>query len=861
MLRETVLAYAEANFQGAPLELSPGRLQADQFGGARNIRSLKIPSGWVVSLFDGGGFQGNQSTFDADNPDIIATFGGAAQSIIVTIATHEGLYRRLRALSLARHFALGRYWRRNLASQDNKLGAWRGGLTPRRGGPRGVATHDCGDTGWRRPTKSQFPFQKPEDLYSGDTDLRDRPDLDVERWRVFRRGDENFIMSTGYRVIGLCVEHLLGHADAAQLVQITLDTLGSLYKFNNGQHPGFEGYILRWDPSTTDTWSSTVDRFGVETPQLACEFFLNADFKTHDEHHYSYCTLLDDPRYTALPDKRSHRIWEPSMDEYVGLITAYFMIWYAFSRRKVPESPAILAAVKDQAGRVGRYLQNVGYLLRRPCGDFTIYGAAGFNPCMEFPFNRVLKLITGDDFSVDHLHNTFTDAVERAGLGVCWHRTQSFSMARARDVLKTVPPENALKDLLGPNPWERLKSLLNGDLTETDKTILEAAQAAMAVDCFTEQDPNDRWEFAAARIWKALCIIPRQGFDLWMKTAGPAKSLSFDAFKPWIGLTALALDGVHVETSAESQARKAVRDAYLDWYNGGPPSLSDPDNQNTATFANGVALLLHADLLRETFSPEAAGKLLGLQSDLTDKLEAIRRHVVEENNCNLPLAKGDDPPEFTYEWTDEFFDVSRGYGPALALAWLYRSALEGLVDAPLGAVALPDSASLALWPRPAVPKEVIAAALTTRFPVPLNALKNGMSAAQFTGHDDIDLFEDPPAKPNDNDLGIVPPPQPTQTHRVELRDGVWDLRHLRDPSQEARWDLDPPPATGGPFTLAVIRIDKEAEKGLNEVSGPSWDKQANQLSVRVTFKRNLLANPPGTGKYFATYVYAWVVAQ
>jgi hypothetical protein len=518
--------------------------------------------------------------------------------------------------------------------------------------------------------------------------------------------------------------------------------------------------------------------------------------------------------------------------------------------------------VKDQAGRVGRYLQNVGYLLRRPCGNFTIYGAAGFNPCMEFPFNRALKLITGgDDFSVDHLHNTFTNAVERAGLGVCWHRTQSFSMARALDVLKTVPPENALKDLLGPNPWDRLKSLLNGDLTETDKTIMEAAQAAMAVDCFTEQDPNDRWEFASARIWKALCVNPRHGFEVWMKTAGPAKSPGFDAFKPWIGLTALALDGVHVETTAESQARKAVRDDYIDWYNGSPPSLSGPDNLNTAMFANGVALLLHADVLRETWSSEAVDKLLSLQKDLADKLEAIRQHVVEQDNCNLPLAKGNDPPEFTYEWTDEFFDISRGYGPALALAWLYRTTLEGLVAAPLGRVALPDSGSLALWPRPAVPKEVIAAALTTRFPVPLDALKNGMSAAQFTGHEDIDLFEDPPPKPNDNDLGIVPPPQPTQTHRVEFYDGVWDLNHLRDPSQETRWNLDSPPATGGPFALAIIRIDVEAEKGLNDISAPAWDKQANQLSVRVTFKRNLFANPPGTGKYIATYVYAWVVAQ
>ena len=294
---------------------------------------------------------------------------------------HADLYHQLRTNLWARHFALGRYWRANYFAEMNYLGQW----------PKSYSsTTKCGSL-----------FERPS-AFTGAGELRDKAELKFERWRVMRHDRSNPLQWAGLNLIELCVEHRLGYrgqdygagrfsGSPAQMVNIVLDTLASLFKFADTDNP-FAGYILRWDPATCDNWSVEIDGKGKDVPQTCCEFLVNADNKTFDLHHFLYCTPFDDPRYISLPDKGPLRRWEPSIDEYVGLIMGYMIVFHTFENDTSSDGQNIVAKVIRQVKLVARYLQHVGYLLVRPnigfpANGFTGNGAAGVIPCMEYPFS------------------------------------------------------------------------------------------------------------------------------------------------------------------------------------------------------------------------------------------------------------------------------------------------------------------------------------------------------------------------------------------------------------------------------------------------------------------------------------------
>ena len=257
------------------------------------------------------------------------------------------LYGELRAALLSRHFALGKYFRANLFSLDNNL---------------------------------LYPYPGKDAL-----GLLAEPEQTIERWRIDERSHENALKDTGRVLTCLAIEHLLGRADSKVIIQETLKTLASLYKFS-GNH--FDGYIIRWDPATSDRWD--IDPCG--RPRSCKEFLIGSNGD------YLYSTPLDDPRYTPMlgvrtspeqPDGSQRdlrrdsldllRRWEPSMDEVVGLVQGYFMV------HLLVDDQNIRSEVRRQLQNLGDYLAEYGYIMVRPGGGFAARPSGHF-PVVEYPF-------------------------------------------------------------------------------------------------------------------------------------------------------------------------------------------------------------------------------------------------------------------------------------------------------------------------------------------------------------------------------------------------------------------------------------------------------------------------------------------
>lgn len=84
--RPAVIIYQDANFQGASQVLWPGRYDIDQIGiGNDQLSSVRIPQGWVVTLYEHGGSQGRTRKLTADTPWVGNDFNDITSSILVEV--------------------------------------------------------------------------------------------------------------------------------------------------------------------------------------------------------------------------------------------------------------------------------------------------------------------------------------------------------------------------------------------------------------------------------------------------------------------------------------------------------------------------------------------------------------------------------------------------------------------------------------------------------------------------------------------------------------------------------------------------------------------------------------------------------
>ena len=210
-----------------------------------------------------------------------------------------------------------------------------------------------------------------------------------------------------------------------------------------------------------------MDPAGHETPVLPCEFLLDPDPRRDKARPYLGCTSARDSRYGTAreTDEGQDRLrrWEPSIDEYTGLVAAYLAAFDAFNpdlTRTLPGPPVltaklhqradrIIAKVKAQTTRIARYLQGHAYVLVRPCGGVTMRGAGETNPCMAYAFGKAFERILGQGFPVTA---GFDDAMAAAGLTDC--------PARGAD-LPNLP--GAIAQLRSSPVWQRLTGLFGSD--------------------------------------------------------------------------------------------------------------------------------------------------------------------------------------------------------------------------------------------------------------------------------------------------------------------------------------------------------------------------------------------------------------
>ena len=120
---------------------------------------------------------------------------------------HEDTYAALRADVLARHFALGKFWRANHSTNVNLLGEL-GGELPAHGKLRYQTcfTAPCVP---RRPPDQGAAYETPVDRPASE-DTPAHGISDTERWRVWTHDRSNALKMNGVRLIQLCVEHRLG---------------------------------------------------------------------------------------------------------------------------------------------------------------------------------------------------------------------------------------------------------------------------------------------------------------------------------------------------------------------------------------------------------------------------------------------------------------------------------------------------------------------------------------------------------------------------------------------------------------------------------------------------------------------------
>jgi hypothetical protein len=694
---------------------------------------------------------------------------------------HEQIYSHLRADVLARHFALGKFWRVNHFTNVNLLGEMGDCFLP---GPTKKTTRPC-FTRACLPRRSGHPvYETPDAAGKVMTNISAQ-----ERWRVWNHDRTNPLLMTGLRLIHLTVEHRLGHPLARQVIKLILNTTAALFKYP--EDSDYDGYILRWDPVADDDWELEIDDKGIVTPTVPCRFLLNSDLKNFAQQRYLYCTPLDDPRYLrAVKDgiakgqmgggQDRFRRWEPSKDEYVGILAGFSLIFDAFSNSTVAIDQEIVAAVRSQTRRIAKYLQRCGYLLVRPCGGVTARGCGEILPLLEFPFNRVFQRILGDSFESNV---SYTDALNRAGIrprelvGTSALSVGQLTIEAIKGVRKFL-----VDDHHAPTWLEGDKILNSLDATQSKKLAELWASRKMIDAVDVEMQGEVLMGFLANSLNREA---RRKVFEKWLARNGREIS---DAFKPYIALMVLNDDD------------DFVRRNYITWYESTfnpPPAPSLVSDGNDWALAGAVAMLVAQ---RQGDTARHARFAVTVERQLTDMAdELLHLDPTSPGNLNLIAVSGAGAaPSNDQEMEDkdgmscgagaprflasEYHDKNGdwyGYMPTLALVW--RHLLDGVTN-PFSAdsgLRLPTGDSLTHWPVPFVPAAVIAEARTVpqRMLVPTSALS--LATPNPNGLQDVLLFVDPPPRPSDNNLGRRPNPK-GETRSFEFSGGLLRKTQTQD---------------------------------------------------------------------------------
>jgi hypothetical protein len=265
--------------------------------------------------------------------------------------------------------------------------------------------------------------------------------------------------------------------------------------------------------------------------------------------------------------------------------------------------------IRDQVNNLGDYLAENGYLLVRPNGGFTARGASGSSVALEFPFGQVFERITGNPYRP---RVGFEGALGKAGL---W------------ESLKGPLMWGTIGGILGPVIVVGSGAVVGATLGILDPGLLFILGTLLAItaplgfiigraavlylhrNVFDVWDISSQGEFALAYLLKKWPSI-KQRFQvafLWLKSHGGCAV----GFPPSIGLTGL------------DDNDQAVRNAYLDWFEGRRESGLEP-------FEKGFGALFGID------HPDVIKFVTLLDKEIIPEL--LRLHFVNNNISLAPNA-------------------------------------------------------------------------------------------------------------------------------------------------------------------------------------------------------------------------------
>lgn len=666
---------------------------------------------------------------------------------MATAALHLELYGELRAILTARHFARGRYFRANHFSHDNTLGQLGNGPVP--------------------PGLRNTPFfsERPAS-YQTLTAMLDLSDAELltERWRIGSRDRDNPILYDGVFVTCLAIEYHLGRTDALAIIQAALNTIGSLYKFKS-RTDHFAGYIIRWDPATSDFWFTWTDTGGKITPLFCAEFCVDGNGQ------YQYCTPLNYPGYTPLnypgytasDEDRARRAaslkmraWEPSVDEINGLVLMYDSLFRFVS------DATVRSEVVRQVNDLGDYMAEHSYIMVRPNGGFSSRGAAGPAPALEFPFNQVFKRITGTDYSA---RTSFDNVMQKAGVWevlsreVTLARVLAFAAAAVITIITNIVTVGVLAPLIA--------------------AILSfggAATIAEAVVLFTTEGVFDTDEggsgFGFAYLFMQLSAKSR--FNKWMWGIQIGMGKWARAFPQFLGLTGL------------DDPDPTVKKGVLDWHDAiMPVSQDDIDKHVSGLMSSALAALLRGnaadhqelrsllDAAFDDYQIRPHLELAGVPLAYSPSDPPARGSRVVGKGRDVEIATNATPkpnPGWANWQAKQYAPTTLYYMFAIALSWLINDRGvkgQGTSDPSTSDMVFDPSAA---WPAPTIPKAVVAADPRVVDPFP----GDPMDRDRVEGSGDVPLFSDPvlDSKPHDPQPASSPAPAPKSilTYNVIVRE-------------------------------------------------------------------------------------------
>lgn len=730
------------------------------------------------------------------------------------------LYGQLRTQILTRHFACNQHFRTELLSDQNRLGKW-------------SLFGTCADHGFGDLRVDFSPDSLPGLL------SQPQPEETLARWQAVHAAD-NPLIGTGMLLLCFAVEHSLGSPTSLDLIERTLDSLGSLYKFS-GNH--FDGYILRWDERRSDRWM--LDSTG--RLQTCC------DFPRDSSGRYIHCLAPNDRRFKPN-DPTPFRMSEPSMDELSGLLAGYVFAHSAVAGDD-EASTRIRGKIETQVRNLGDYLAQFSYLLVRPAGNFTLRGAAGILPALAFPFGAAFKRIVGDPFAP---RGGFVGALKSAGV---WDDISAAFIAGGVLGVVTLLPI-LFYVLFG------VAGIVGGTATGSfavfaaalslNPVVMGEALALLlgrgAFDAIVDQKSDGRSEFALAFLLSQL---------------SPSHAWEFlNVVTSFISISFASNVMIFAALTAVGDPDTTVADRFASW-------LSSRRRNRLDTDVRG-ADHPRAQVAPNTSRPLADAAALALNGG-ADNEAAVAGRLEELFNAfqgphaiwldsNAPDAKPELPVDFTVRdprnqsviTPVERPDIALEYMACLALSWLHLRTVKALSqkgsEAGFPAHA-PDLSVPGALPEPQIPEGVVNAARRGAVPVPLSAMASALFARGGRGTLDPFRSDIPPAE-----APVSPPTAVSLSVSAQLAcDGFW-------PSSKTVTRFINPPAKPSDDAILIIEEHRAPSTSADGVAAASalleasvfvdgQTGRAGEVRIDVTLSRGW-----GCGaavQYLANWVVWW----